>query len=162
MRMLEQIVQNRSVAIGYSGSSVKVTDEQMQRVEEILTLIEAVHSGTGHSPHFHHGNCVEGDEKAAAIACKSAYYVVAHPGHMPRMQSTLGYYDVALDPMDNLERNKEIVDIADIMITTPREVIERKRGSGTWQAIRYTRRQRKPMYLILPSGTVYTERFITS
>lgn len=56
-----------------------------------------------------------------------------------------------------LMRNRAIVADADAMIACPAQAEEQARG-GTWFTIRETRRQNKPLYLVLPDGAVKEER----
>ena len=120
-----------------------MTKEQARKVFELLK--EA--NGT----EFHHGNCVGSDEAAAAIAMGLGYKTIAHPGDTPEWQSTF-VSDRYWLAKDNLERNKDIVNLTDHMIATPAQTTEIKRGSGTWQAIRYARRTKTPLDIIWPNG----------
>ena len=102
---------------------------------------------------FHHGSCKGSDEIAAAMAMGLGYKVVAHPGNSANWQSSFDSH-VKLPAKDNLERNRDIVDHADIMIATPAQENEQHRGSGTWQTIRYARKIDKELSIIYPNGVV--------
>ena len=56
-----------------------------------------------------------------------------------------------------LQRNHTIVAYTDVLIATPAQVHEIKRGSGTWHTIRLARRlhDREP-YIINPDGSIQT------
>lgn len=50
-----------------------------------------------------------------------------------------------------LDRNHDIVDCSDILITCPKEDVEQLR-SGTWATIRYAKKSNKKTIIIYPSG----------
>jgi hypothetical protein len=52
-----------------------------------------------------------------------------------------------------LDRNKDIVRETASLIAAPAEPEEQLR-SGTWSTVRFARKQGKPVFLILPDGTV--------
>jgi hypothetical protein len=54
---------------------------------------------------------------------------------------------------DYLPRNKNIVRATASLIATPFEFVEILR-SGTWSTVRFARKLGKPVFLILPGGTV--------
>ena len=132
--------------VGFTGTRQGMTKEQARKVFELLALL-AIEDRTA----FHHGNCVGSDEAAAAIAMGLGYTTVAHTGDTPEWRSTF-VSDIFLPEKDNLERNKVIVDSADTMIAAPAQTTEVKRGSGTWQAIRYARKTKTPLDIIWPNG----------
>ena len=129
--------------VGFTGTRQGMTKEQARKVFELLKEL----NGTA----FHHGNCVGSDEAAAAIAMGLGYVTIAHLGDIPELQSTFES-EIVFGISDNLERNKVIVDSADTMIATPAQTTEVKRGSGTWQAIRYARKTKTPLHIIWPNG----------
>jgi len=55
-----------------------------------------------------------------------------------------------------LDRNQDIVDGADILIAAPNEDKEIVR-SGTWSTVRYARKSKKKIILVLRSGEVIEE-----
>jgi hypothetical protein len=52
-----------------------------------------------------------------------------------------------------LERNKDIVRESASLIAAPLQAEEQQR-SGTWSTVRFARKIGKPVFLILPDGTV--------
>ena len=52
-----------------------------------------------------------------------------------------------------LTRNHNIVLFSDVMLATPKQVEEQRRGSGTWATIRYARQAEKPLAIVWPDGT---------
>lgn len=102
---------------------------------------------------FHNGMAKGADREAAKIAGNLGYILYGHPGN-----HSLDDYDGVVhndwdEPQDNLKRNRVIVNNSNIMIATPAGTTEEKRGSGTWAAIRYARKQHVPLYIVWPDGS---------
>ena len=55
-------------------------------------------------------------------------------------------------PLDYLSRNKKIVEAATYMIAAPES--EETLRSGTWSTIRYSIKLKKPLYIVMPDGSV--------
>lgn len=85
---------------------------------------------------FHHGDCVGADAQAAEIAREVGYLIHGHP---PDKDSQRAFFpsDILYEPKPYLERNKDIVLSSEMLIATPKEREEQKRGSGTWATIRF-------------------------
>ena len=62
------------------------------------------------------------------------------------------------EPKAPMQRNRDIVADADVMIACPPNYVEIKRGSGTWATIKFTRRAKKPLYIVFPNGKIQKER----
>jgi predicted Rossmann fold nucleotide-binding protein DprA/Smf involved in DNA uptake len=56
-------------------------------------------------------------------------------------------------PKAPLDRNRDIVDAAAVLIAAPKEMTETLR-SGTWATVRYARKQGKQVWIVWPDGTV--------
>ena len=61
------------------------------------------------------------------------------------------------EPVAPMQRNRDIVAQADTMLACPSNYTEIKRGSGTWATIKFSRRAKKPLYIIFPDGTILEE-----
>lgn len=57
------------------------------------------------------------------------------------------------EPREYMARNRDIVDASEMMFGAPKEQDEVLR-SGTWSAIRYTKKVNKPIHIIFPDGSV--------
>lgn len=100
----------------------------------------------------HHGDCKGADAQFHAGAKKLGARVVGHPPTDPTHRAFCDF-DEARPAAPYLTRNQAIVDAADLMFATPREMTEQQRG-GTWATIRMARRARKPIFVVLPDGSV--------
>ena len=108
----------------------------------------------------HHGDCVGADEQFHSICVQLGIPVVIHP---PEKDTYRAFCDGAIrveKPRPYLVRNNIIVDTTELLVATPKEDREPpiQRGQGTWSAIRYARRSRKPFRVVWPDG-VWPEAF---
>jgi hypothetical protein len=131
--------------IGFTGTQDGMTDLQKSALRDLLD---------GGSGEFHHGDCIGADSEAHDIAILCGYTVVLHPPETPAKRA---WRDVpqhlkrAQKPY--LVRNKDIVTETASLIAAPADPVEELR-SGTWSTVRFARLRGKPVFLILPDGTV--------
>jgi hypothetical protein len=109
-----------------------------------------------------HGMCVGSDSEFHELM-RELPYLVWIKGHPPIVQSLFADLDCneTEEPKDYLERDRDIVDDSEVMIATPNEYTEKKRGSGTWYTIRYAKKviksgkgKCKKLYIVKPNGKV--------
>lgn len=143
------------IHVGFTGTQVGMTQQQIVKVVLVLTNL-------GRALWAHHGDCVGADAQFHEI-CRSHGFVAGITGHIPDNDKKRAFcqFDVEAEPREYLVRNRDIVNVSDVMIATPRQAVNQPVGSGTWYTIRYTRRQGKPLALVLPSGEVQYERWPT-
>jgi hypothetical protein len=101
---------------------------------------------------LHEGDCIGSDAQAATAARATGFRIIGHP---PTNESKRAFFaaDEWRPAADYLVRNHNIVDASEQLIATPGEFTEVLR-SGTWSTVRYARKQRKPVWMILPDGRV--------
>ena len=117
---------------------------------------------------FHHGDCVGVDMQAHYLVpcfCPRVSLHV-HPPVNKKYRAFCGYIpslsEVRLifsEPSEYLTRNKDIVNSVDKMIACPKNMFEELR-SGTWAAIRYCRKIKKPLKIIWPDGSISDEGWV--
>jgi hypothetical protein len=140
--------------VGFTGTSAGARPEQLREVEEHLAKLRE----EGFDE-FHHGLCIGADEQAARIASKLGYRVVAHPGlaNDPtnlEYRSEFAQNDEVLEAKPFIDRDRDIVDVTEHIVATPRTRIDETPSlSGTWATVRYARKREKPVCLILPACT---------
>jgi hypothetical protein len=78
--------------------------------------------------------------------------VTIHPPDNDRERAWKTSPDIRA-PKAYLTRNKDIVRETDILIAAPAETEEQIRF-GTWSTVQYARKLGKPVFVILPDGTV--------
>lgn len=134
--------------MGFTGTQEGMTNAQAGAVRMILQ--------TYCPDEFHHGDCIGADEEAhrmvRTIRHASPPHIVVHP---PNRTGKRAYCsgDITRPEKDYLLRNRDIVDESHAMIATPKESKEQQR-SGTWSTVRYAKKQKKHVFLVLPDGTV--------
>jgi len=119
-----------------------MTQAQREAVAKLLAELQA--------GEFHHGDCIGADEEAAAIAVGAGYRIFSHPPLNAAIRA-FTRADVELQPKDYLVRNRDIVDVADVLVATPAGLEVQR--SGTWSTVRYARRLGKRTYIVMPDGT---------
>lgn len=129
--------------IGFTGTQQGMTAEQNAAVWRLL-------KGNLPLDEFHEGDCVGADGAAAVIARKLGYWIISHP---PLIQTKRAFFpaDEERPPRDYLVRNHNIVQETQEMIATPFQAEEIIR-SGTWATIRFAKKLRRKVTIILPSG----------
>lgn len=103
---------------------------------------------------FVHGDCEGADADAHAIVLGTAPIRI-RPALSSRRAHCSGA-DEVLPPRRPLDRNRDIVRDADVMVAvspSPHEVVR----SGTWAAIRYARKTQTPVIILWPDGQVSQE-----
>lgn len=133
--------------IGFTGSRNGMTGQQAtQFMQVVLGLARPISE-------FHHGDCVGADDTAhdlirLNVGCK----IVIHPP----TRSVLRAWrkgDMFREEKNYIPRNCNIVDETDMLIATPNTDQEIMR-SGTWQTVRYAKRQGKRTVIIYPDGSI--------
>lgn len=143
------------ISVGFTGTREGLTDEQREEVTKILKDYFSLSRIQGPSQ-FHHGDCIGADYEAAQIAQEMGYHVVGHP---PANDKARAFFesDNEREPKGYLARNEDIVQFSDVLIACPKSIVEEIKGSGTWWTVRYARRIKKPIYLVLPTGRVVNQ-----
>lgn len=131
-------------SIGFTGTKVGMTPDQLESVKAIL--IWAI-------PRWvHHGDCVGADAQFHKLAADRGIKVHIHPPVDPKLQARLKG-DISDEPLPYLERNRVIVRNANLLIAAPDSPTERVR-SGTWSTIRYARKIGTHHTIVFPDGSV--------
>jgi len=132
--------------LGITGTREEPTNAQLRSFLILLKELGPVE--------FHHGCCTGADTITSKIisALDPGIVIVGHP---PIITTMIGNYKSNFDwvPKDYMDRNKDIVDVSEVLIGLVPTEYEIKR-SGTWSTIRYARRKKnKKYYVIKPDGT---------
>jgi hypothetical protein len=155
--------------IGFTGTRRGMTDEQMSAVNRVIMDCVTRWASSIAPMTAHHGDCVGADAEFHGFVARRGFHIV---GHLPvdeqhrafcRFDETrepLCRFDETREPRTHMQRNRQIVTAADVMIATPSEMVEQERG-GTWATIRMTRKAGKPLAVVLPDGFVAFERWPT-
>jgi hypothetical protein len=132
-------------SIGFTGARQGMTEAQKSALGDLLD---------GGAGEFHHGDCIGADSQAHDIADECGYSIILHP---PTNSSQRAWREVPKHmerpEKPYLDRNKDIVRETASLIAAPAEPEEQLR-SGTWSTVRFARKQGKPVFVILPDGSV--------
>jgi hypothetical protein len=104
----------------------------------------------------HHGDCVGADEAFHNEAIKLKLKVIVHPPDKKTLRAFCDGSEIR-EEKPYIKRNHDIVDESDILFAFPSSDIEYVE-SGTWATIRYARKKKKPVLIILPNGIIKKER----
>lgn len=129
--------------VGFTGSSERVTQAQEAGVRRVLRR---------NVGEFHHGDCIEGDAKAHAIALDLGCEVHLHPPTNPVKRAFCTGATIIHPPAEYLVRNRHIVDATQKLIACPKGPEETR--SGTWSTVRYALKRGKPVCIIWPDGSI--------
>jgi hypothetical protein len=129
--------------VSFTGTRHGMTEVQRARFRDVLA---------GVCPDwFHHGDCVGADAEAHEDVARTLCLIHIYPSTAATRAWCAGAA-LTETPKPPLDRNRDIVDAGEALIATPKRMAEELR-SGTWAAIRYARKRRKPIHIIWPDGT---------
>lgn len=146
--------------VGFTGTQQGMTLEQGRVVLDLLSA----RTGWSRAAQLHHGDCIGADQQAhkIAVAIKVPLIVIWPP--MNSLKAARCWADkapedveVRLKPaMEYLQRDWQIALNCTELVATPKGEQEELR-SGTWATIRYARKFKRHIYIILPNGKVKEE-----
>lgn len=131
--------------IGFTGTRNGMTKEQHQRVKEIVKLANATTAV--------HGDCLGADEDFHNICHEQGLEINIRPCTFANMRANCDGNEIA-EPVAPMQRNRMIVDDADLVIACPPNYVKIKTGSGTWATIGFAKRANKKLIIVFPDGTL--------
>ncbi len=128
--------------VGFTGTQQGMTEPQLAAFADLLARLRP--------ETLRHGDCVGADAQAHRVALNMGIKIIIHPPIYWHKRAFCEGASELLPARDYLVRNHLIVQLSDCMIATPSgpEVLR----SGTWATIRYARKMKRPLCIILPSG----------
>lgn len=137
--------------IGFTGSKNGMTEKQ----KEVVAKLEVF---TGARIEVHHGDCIGSDADFHNIirGISPKIMIITHPGFPakdPKDLSLRAYCrsDNATAAKSFFVRNRDIVDVTELLIATP---ASKKETGGTWFTINYSRQLNKKRIIIYPDGSL--------
>jgi hypothetical protein len=137
-------------AVGFTGTQNGCTEVQHDRLKGWLGQLW-VHGYEW----MRNGDCVGADEQAGHIWNTLGLKIALHPPTVLAKRAFIPHA-IAERPRPYLDRNKDIVRGAEVVVATPTEMVEQLR-SGTWSTVRFARQLSKPILIIFPDGTYRLE-----
>lgn len=133
---------------GFTGTKLDITPAQYLSLFSLLTHLNPTHC--------HHGDCVGADTAFHFAAAQQDRNIVIHPPIDPKLRAfnQTGKVEIRA-PKEYLARNRDVVNETSYLIAVPNgeEVLR----SGTWSTVRYARKLKRKIYIILPSGDIREE-----
>jgi len=133
--------------IGFTGTQLGMTSRQKEQVKKNLDIFQIDHKFN--DVYCHHGDCIGADKEFHDMVLDCLFDVVVHPPNIKDKRAFCDDYRFMFPEKSYLERNHDIVDNSDVLIATPKQIVEQIR-SGTWATIRYARKLNKPIMIIEP------------
>lgn len=146
-----------TVRVGFTGTRQGMTPLQKAALVELLSGMAA-----GKVVAAHHGGCVGADIEFDQLWGRHGPRdgtVVVHPSNLKSCQGHWRSSAFVREEKAPLERNRDIVAETDLLIATPKESMSVLR-SGTWATIRYAKQAGKPIYVIYPDGSVWSDSLV--
>ena len=142
--------------VGFTGTQKGMTGAQKLRVGLMLEDTQDISFAR-------HGDCVGADGEFDYLCGVRSINVISHPCDIPgkrahclKWHDALPYYLSEMQVKPPMERNQDIVDGSDVLITAPAGFEEELR-SGTWSTVRKARRRGIPVFIVWPDGTFTVE-----
>ena len=125
--------------VGFTGTQKGMTARQKTDFADWLPRLDALQ--------FHHGDCIGADAEAHDVADDLGVVTVIHPPII-MVKRAFKDGDTILPSKEYLERNHDIVEVADILIACPSGPEELR--SGTWATIRYAMKRGVNTLILYP------------
>lgn len=148
--------------LGFTGTRSGMSPAQMVRMAEIIEGLNGpgiLYGLGGPIAEVHHGDCVGADAEFDEICRERGVRRVAHPGLWQGEPSDYRAHcaaDEIREPREYRDRNRDIVDAADVLFAAP-DGLERAR-SGTWSTVRYARNEGVPIVIVNRNGIAFRDR----
>lgn len=127
---------------GFTGTRHGMSPRQFHWLTDAFTAGAALH----------HGGCIGADAGAHAHALSTGSAVIVHPPINPRLRMPYDDRATWLPAKEYLERDRDIVDAADLLLATPDG--PRRPGSGTWYTVDYAIEIGRSVLICYSDGTV--------
>lgn len=135
------------VSVSFTGTRKRISLSQ----EALLLDLLNAESFT----EYHHGDCIGADKQFHDLIVSRLKNCYSHNAlfiHPPKDNKHRAFCKegTILPEKPYLERNKDIVDASSLLIAMPHKDDEiNKQRSGTWSTIRYAKKQKKDIIIIL-------------
>jgi len=140
----------RDFTLGFTGSSIKVTEAQEEQTRSFLFYKNPVR--------VRHGDYIGADQMCHNNVREvlPRTHIIIHPPDN-NYKRAFCYSTEILEPKPYLQRNQDIVTFSDRLLAVV-DTFEEKLRSGTWSTIRMARRKGIPIAIIYPNGLIKVEQ----
>lgn len=140
-----------SLVVGFTGTQIGMVPAQKLGFMRLLSALRPLHQ-------LHHGDCIGADAQAHEIFDVKGKGIAIHPPINPSKRANCKCKNanrLIFPPFEYLERNRYIVDASSLLIATPQQETGEELRSGTWSTVRYARKEKKPVFIVRPSGKIF-------
>jgi hypothetical protein len=134
--------------IGITGTRSGATTQQLASLANMLVLLAMAREA---DVELHHGDCIGVDLQAATMASGMGIHTVCHPP-VDESHRAMHKSDTILPPLTHFARNRNIVDMCDVLIVIPYQD-EWHSSGGTWYTHDYAVKKGETVIIIKPNGT---------
>lgn len=139
-----------SFKIGFTGTRNGMTEEQKLNVLKVIEVCtRAVKTDMLIALH---GDCIGADADFHHICVAMGLKVHIYPCTFENMRAYCKG-DWEEKPLAPMQRNRNIVAAANIMIACPPNMTPIKSGSGTWATIGFSKKANKKTFVLYPDGS---------
>ena len=141
--------------VGMTGTRDGMTDNQKDLFDMYCEFIYDINDKEHRFCFLHHGDCIGADAEADAIAYRNGFKIWAHPPSKTALRAFVEVINrraLSSDPKGYFERNRDIVNMSELMFGFPKTEFETR--GGTWYTINYAKDKKKPLVIIYPSGII--------
>lgn len=138
--------------VGFTGTQKGMKDAQMLALQKLIREL----TNEEYITEYHHGDCIGADEQFHQLISDPDKTFIHPPDVNKKRAWCFSNHVTEIKPY--LDRNRDIVDVVDVLLATPRENYEMRR-SGTWSTIRYARVKSRSIYIIYPSGNIHRDNY---
>lgn len=154
--------------VGFSGTRSGLSENQKKSI--LKFFIHLSHRSHYRKIYLHHGDCIGADSDISELLVYESLInrLIIHPPTNLSLRAFVaekirdkanksfnGLEIEILKDKDYLDRNREIVEVSDLIIICPKTEEEELR-SGTWATYRAAKKLNKKIIIIYPSGRTET------
>ena len=137
------------MTVGFTGTSQGMSTVQNTTLLKLLRDLKVTT--------IHHGDCIGSDASLHKLARYTRLRIYIHPPSITKKRAFCLDAHHVFGDKPYTERNRAIVVAGvDGLIATPAEFSEQQRF-GTWSTVRYARKMKRKIWIILPDGTIREE-----
>ena len=132
--------------VGFTGTRNGMSAEQLEGVKRILEILSQKLDFVGL-----HGDCIGADADFDSMCKEVESKTRIRPCTFENIRAYCESEEIS-EPKRPMQRNRDIVADANIMIACPPNDVEIKKGSGTWATIKFSRKAKKLLFIVFPDG----------
>ncbi len=143
----------REMHIGCTGTREGMNEYQKDGVTQFVSTLVSTFKPDNIQIYLHHGDCRGVDVETAQIAYDLGCKIICHPPKNKRYRGFFQHNEFTTKEKDYFVRDKEIVDLSQLLIVVPKHMEWQPRG-GTWFTHDYAKSKDVFMRIFWPQRKV--------